>query len=193
VLYPTCTTLFLSVKNGFKISTLYYIFRSASKTLEMPFQCTNNKKIRVAYHRTFLIWSTSPPPPFPTFWDGLTLLASRVIGGLAPPGLLLPPSVQKSWLRLWFIMVRAARFWSFWRRFDCVSPNTSHTSQLAICKLRANNRIIHKDKCIFLNKLFYFTKCRYPGCYNYWSRFNWQKLLWFLSQWIYKYDGKVNK
>ena len=29
-----------------------------------------------------------------------------------------------------FIMIRAsALLWSFWRHFDCVSPNTSHTSQ----------------------------------------------------------------
>jgi hypothetical protein len=29
--------------------------------------------------------------PSPTFWDGLTPLASRVTCGLAPPGFLLPP------------------------------------------------------------------------------------------------------
>jgi hypothetical protein len=67
VLYHTCTTLFFSgfltwLKMDLRSCTLYYNFTSASKTLEMPFQCTKIlKNFRVAYLRTFLIWSPSPP------------------------------------------------------------------------------------------------------------------------------------
>ena len=64
MLYHTCTILFFSgfltwLKMDLRSCTLYYNFTSASKTLEMPFQCTK-KKFRVAYLRTSLIWSPSP-------------------------------------------------------------------------------------------------------------------------------------
>ena len=74
------------VKNGFiRSCTLYYNFTSASKTLEMPFQCTKILQVSGGIPPDLPnLESVSPPP---TFWDGLTPLNAMA---LALPKLSVP-------------------------------------------------------------------------------------------------------
>jgi hypothetical protein len=67
----------------FQHLTLYYIIKlyKCFQNAGMPFQCTKIKKtIRVAYLRTFLVWSPSPPPTlFGIDWRPCLLLSFSLI------------------------------------------------------------------------------------------------------------------